>query len=90
TTTAAAPATASLEQSRELFNNFACGSCHVLADAGASGHVGPSLDGNPNLTEALVVDRVANGQGPMPAFAGQLSDAEIAQLAAYVTKVAVK
>ncbi|MDB5683541.1 MAG: cytochrome c [Sphingomonas bacterium] len=81
---------AMLDQGRDLFTNFACGSCHVLGDAGATGHVGPALDGNPNLSHALVVDRVANGQGAMPAFAGQLNEQEIATLASYVVKVAAK
>ncbi|MGI4879659.1 MAG: c-type cytochrome [Janthinobacterium lividum] len=75
---------------RELFANWSCGSCHSLADAGGTGHVGPSFDGNPNLTEAFVINRVTNGQGAMPAFGGQLTDAEIATLAAYVTHAAAK
>jgi len=75
---------------RELFNNWSCGTCHALKDADASGHVGPALDGNPNLTEAFIADRVTNGQGPMPAFGGQLSEEEIADLAAYIHQVALK
>jgi mono/diheme cytochrome c family protein len=47
--------------------------------------VGPALDGNAALTEALVVDRVANGKGAMPAFSDQLSPEEIEDVAAYVT-----
>jgi cytochrome c oxidase subunit 2 len=30
---------------RQLFNQFGCNACHKLADAGAVGAVGPSLDG---------------------------------------------
>ena len=75
---------------RELFTNYSCGSCHTLADGGGEGHVGPALDGNSNLTEALVSDRVSNGSGPMPAFGGQLSKEELADLAFYVTHVAKK
>jgi mono/diheme cytochrome c family protein len=87
-----ATATAAVDpaKGRELFNNWGCNSCHSLADAGASGHVGPALDGNPNLTKALVVDRVTNGQGPMPAFGGQMTDEEIATVATYVAQVAKK
>ena len=70
---------------RELFNNWSCSSCHSLADAEATGHVGPAFDGNAGLTEAFVVDRVTNGQGAMPAFGGQMSDAEIARIAFYIT-----
>ncbi|MGE5721884.1 MAG: c-type cytochrome [Sphingomonadales bacterium] len=75
---------------RQLFTDWSCSSCHALQDAGAEGHVGPSLDGDPNLTKALVVDRVTNGQGAMPGFGGQLSDDEIAELAAYVVEAAKK
>ena len=85
--TAAAMSPEKLQQGRELFNNWGCNSCHVLKDAAASGHVGPALDGNPNLTKALVVDRVTNGQGPMPAFGGQMSDEEIQTVAGYVMQV---
>lgn len=89
---AAAPAgdAAKLAKGRELFNNYSCGTCHALKDADGSGHVGPALDGNPNLTEAFIVDRVTNGQGPMPAFGGQLSEEEIAEIATYVKQVAAK
>ena len=75
---------------RALFNNYSCSACHVLADAGASGAVGPSLDNNPRLTRAHSVDVITNGQGPMPAFAGQLTDAEIGTLADYLVAFARK
>lgn len=89
----AAPAGADADKiakGRELFNNWSCGTCHALKDADASGHVGPALDGNPNLTEAFITDRVTNGAGPMPAFGGQLSEEEIAEMAAYIHQVALK
>ncbi|MGZ8708134.1 MAG: c-type cytochrome, partial [Gaiellaceae bacterium] len=35
---------------------------------------------------ALVVDRVTNGQGAMPAFSDQLDEQEIADVAAYVVQ----
>ena len=79
-----------IKKGRDLFNNWSCSSCHSLADAGATGHVGPSLDGNAALTEALVKDRVTNGQGPMPAFGGQMTDEEIATIAAYIVQVKAK
>ena len=75
---------------RALFNNYSCSACHVFADAGASGAVGPSLDNNPRLTRAHSVDVITNGQGPMPAFAGQLTDAEIGTLADYLVAFARK
>ena len=64
-----------------------CGSCHTLADAGASGSVGPNLDDSKPPAE-LVVDRVTNGRGVMPPFADTLSEQQIADVAAYVSSVA--
>ena len=62
-----------------------CGGCHTLEAAGSSGTVGPNLDDSqPDLS--LVVDRVTNGQGAMPALLGQLSEQEIADVAAYVVE----
>jgi len=64
-----------------------CGSCHTLADAGTTGTIGPDLDeSSPPLD--LVVDRVTNGMGAMPSFEGQLSEEEIAEVAAYVSAAA--
>lgn len=71
---------------RELFNNFSCSACHALSDAGATGAVGPSLD-NPNLTRDAIVARVEMGGGPMPAFAGQIPEADIGTLADYIVAV---
>ena len=60
-----------------------CGSCHTLADAGTGGTVGPNLDAKkPDYRHATA--QVTNGGGQMPAFKGQLSDQEIADVAAYV------
>jgi mono/diheme cytochrome c family protein len=59
----------------------------VLSDAGTSGSVGPNLDES-QPDEALVVDRVTNGQGVMPPFAGVLTEQQIADVAAYVSSVA--
>jgi mono/diheme cytochrome c family protein len=91
-TKAAAPAAATVDlaKSRALFNDWSCNSCHVLKDAGAEGHVGPSFDGNPNLTKAFLIDRITNGQGAMPSFGGQLSAEEIDELAAYILQAAKK
>jgi mono/diheme cytochrome c family protein len=73
------------EAARELFHAYSCSACHALADAGAGGSIGPSLD-NPSLTRDFVIDRIANGQGAMPSFSGQLSDEEIALLADYIVE----
>ncbi|MAW81954.1 MAG: sulfide dehydrogenase [Parvularcula sp.] len=76
------------ELGRELFQAWSCGGCHMLADAGAMGQIGPSLDGNPNLSYDSLVNSIAYGGGAMPAFGGQLTDEEIAGLAAYILEVA--
>lgn len=79
-----------LDKGRMIFTDYGCAQCHSLSDAGATGHVGPSLDGNPSITQAFVADRVTNGQGMMPSFASQLSPDEITAVASYVAKVATK
>jgi mono/diheme cytochrome c family protein len=70
---------------KEVFASAGCGSCHTLADAGTSGAVGPNLDDAQPPLE-LVVDRVTNGRGVMPSFAGQLSPEQIDDVAAYVVQ----
>ncbi len=89
TTTTAEPAddAALLAAGKKVFASAGCGSCHTLADAGASGSVGPNLD-EAKPDKALVTDRVTNGKGVMPSFKGQLSADEIAAVAAYVSSVA--
>jgi cytochrome c551 len=64
-----------------------CAACHTLADAGASGAVGPNLD-DVAPDQATVEAKVRTGGGGMPAFEGQLSDDDIANVAAYVSSVA--
>ena len=62
-----------------------CGVCHSLADANARGVVGPNLNQlSPSL--AQVERAVAQGVGAMPAYGAQLTDSEIAALAAYVVE----
>ena len=60
-----------------------CGSCHTLSTAGTSGQVGPNLD-EVGLDAAEIESVVQDGQGTMPAFEGQLSQDEIAAVAAFV------
>ncbi len=90
-TPAASPAPAAdqarIAAGRDLFSTWGCTACHTLSDAKASGAVGPSLDGDTSLTEAFIVSRVTNGQGAMPAFGGQLTDKEIADVAYYIAHV---
>ena len=79
-----------LRRGRELFADLSCGACHTLADAGAIGYSGPSLDGDADMTEARVVDRVTYGKDMMPGLGDQLSKAEISAIASYVVKAGKK
>jgi cytochrome c6 len=73
---------------KEVFlGDPACGSCHTLADAGTTGMIGPNLDASMPPPE-LVVERVTNGMGVMPSFAGTLSEQQIQDVAAYVSSAA--
>jgi mono/diheme cytochrome c family protein len=72
---------------KQVFETAGCKSCHTLKDANATGTVGPNLDEVKPPVD-LVVDRVTNGKGVMPAFSGQLSAKEIADVAAYVSQAA--
>jgi mono/diheme cytochrome c family protein len=70
---------------KQVFDTAGCKSCHTLKDAGATGTIGPNLDdAKPPLD--LVIDRVTNGKGVMPSFSGQLSEKQIADVAAYVVQ----
>ena len=69
----------------EVFQSAGCAGCHTLEAAGAAGTVGPSLDES-QPDHALVVERVTNGMGAMPSFKGQLSEAQIQDVAAYVVE----
>ena len=76
-----------ITQGRQLFNDWSCSACHVLSDAGGTGPVGPSLDGNAQIDHDFIVGRVTHGQGAMPGFGGQMSDEEIDLLAKYIMQV---
>ena len=64
-----------------------CASCHTLADAAATGTVGPNLDES-KPAKPLAVDRVTNGRGAMPPFEDTLSPQQIEAVAEYVASVA--
>ena len=77
-------ATADAAAGKEVFSEE-CSVCH-----GATGHGG---NGGPDLrtmplakTQAGAEKQVTNGGGGMPAFKGQLSEEEIANVAAYVVE----
>jgi mono/diheme cytochrome c family protein len=66
-----------------VFASAGCGGCHTLEAAGSSGTVGPNLD-DTKPSHDLVVERVTNGAGAMPAFKDQLDETQIQDVAAYV------
>jgi mono/diheme cytochrome c family protein len=70
---------------KQVFTSAGCASCHTLKDADATGTVGPNLDQKKPPLD-LVIDRVTNGKPPMPAFSGQLTPKQIADVAAYVVQ----
>jgi mono/diheme cytochrome c family protein len=86
-TTSTTAATGDPAAGKEVFASAGCGGCHTLADAGTNGAVGPNLD-DAMPDNALVVERVTNGQGGMPSFKDQLTEKQIEDVAAYVSSVA--
>jgi hypothetical protein len=82
---------------QEVFAGTGCGSCHTLADANATGTIGPNLDeslGNlsPEETRTQIVDpnsEITEGFGPgiMPQDYGeQLTDEQLGNLVAFLTQ----
>ncbi len=83
--TPAEPAEGDPAAGKEIFAANGCSGCHTLKDAGASGTQGPNLDQlQPGYDESVA--QITNGGGGMPAFGGQLSEAQIKDLAAYVVQ----
>lgn len=70
-----------------VFASAGCATCHTLADADASGTVGPSFDELQPSAETVSA-ALTNGKGAMPSFSDQLSEEQIADVAAYVSSVA--
>jgi mono/diheme cytochrome c family protein len=66
-----------------IFEEAGCGGCHTLEAADASGTVGPNLDDSQPPKE-LVIERVTNGMGAMPAFKDSYSAEQIEAVADYV------
>jgi len=69
-----------------VFSSAGCGGCHTLAAAGSSGVVGPNLNtttlSKDEIEHVVTTGRQAKG---MPSFRDQLSPAEIAAVAAFVS-----
>lgn len=66
-----------------MFADAGCGGCHSLTAARSSGTIGPSLDALKPDSQR-VARQVTNGGRGMPAFGGQLTKREIADVAEYV------
>lgn len=78
-----------LAEGRKVFMELAqpsCTVCHTLADAGATGVVGPNLDELAPSAEQ-VQRAVTSGVGIMPPFGESLSAEQIAAVAHYVSTV---
>jgi mono/diheme cytochrome c family protein len=72
---------------KAVFTSAGCSGCHTLKAAGATGTVGPNLDQlKPSFP--VVQHQVENGGGVMPAFKGQLSAKQIADVSAFVAQSA--
>jgi mono/diheme cytochrome c family protein len=68
---------------KAVFASAGCTGCHTLKAAGATGTIGPNLD-QLKPPYDRIVHQVEVGGGPMPAFKGQLTDAQIHDVAAFV------
>jgi mono/diheme cytochrome c family protein len=88
-TTTGSSTSGSKPNGKQVFADAGCGGCHTLKDAGSTGNVGPNLD-QLKPSKQAVAHQVEVGGGAMPAFKGQLSDAQIQAVADYVASVAGK
>lgn len=85
-----------VDRSRALFSDR-CGGCHRLADAGATGQIGPDLDAVlPGATAAKIRESIVDPNaestpgypsGRMPSFAGELSPQQLNELVDYLQAV---
>jgi len=72
---------------KAVYQASGCGACHVLAAAGSTGRIGPSLD-SAKPDAAVVVEVVTHGKGVMPAYGKRLTAAQIDHLSAFVASSA--
>jgi mono/diheme cytochrome c family protein len=102
TTTAQAAAKGDATAGAALFKAQGCGGCHVFKPAGTNGKIGPDLDNlakyaqqaNQGPLATFTFDSIKNPsayiqpgfQNVMPNFGQTLSDKQIADLVAYLTK----
>lgn len=67
---------------QEVYQGNRCITCH---GANGQGTIGPALAGNEALDDLdQVLHQIINGEGRMPSYGDQLSDAEIAAVASHV------
>lgn len=80
---AAMPTTTAAFRGEQVFIDTGCGSCHILAAAKSTGTAGPKLDGR-GYNAAAARRWVLKGGKGMPAFADQLTPAQIRLLATFL------
>jgi mono/diheme cytochrome c family protein len=80
---APAPPGGNLAAGKRVFTATGCGACHVFKAAGTNGTIGPNLDTS-KVSRAIIVSRVTNGKGTMPAYKGQLTSTQIQDVADFV------
>ena len=69
---------------KDIFlNKGVCSTCHMLADAGSNGQIGPNLN-EIKPDKMTIMNAVTNGIGVMPAYEDQLTPEEIEAVAHYV------
>ena len=75
----------SAERGRILFTtiNPSCSQCHILANAGSKGIIGPNLD-QLVLTLKEIETTVTNGMGIMPSFKKVLTVQQIRDVSTYI------
>lgn len=81
-----APTTSTATDGKVIFVDT-CGGCHTLASAGTDGGSGPNLD-EVKPSAAEIAKQVAAGGGGMPAFDGDLSQAQITAVSDFVASSA--
>ena len=72
------------DKGKDIFLNIAvCSTCHILADAGSEGQIGPNLN-EIRPDKNRILNAVKNGIGVMPMYEGELTPEEIEAVVHYV------
>ena len=73
------------DKGKDIFLNIAvCSTCHIMADAGSVGQIGPNLN-EIRPDKMRVIQTVTNGIGVMPSYQGELTTEQIEAVAHYVS-----